>query len=303
MNTTTHIYKFFPMNSINKMSKIVLVAMFTFFVQSVKAQSNANSILDWTYEHIIFILAALVTILALSALAYVAKVTFGTYENEISGGAEMSQPVKKEDGFFKKLYNKSWNLIPMDREKDIDLGHDYDGIRELDNSLPPWWLYMFYITITWGAIYIYIYHISGIGKSQIESYNEEVNTAEIETKRYLALQSNSVDELSVVTLSDAASLANGKKIYVANCAACHGMEGQGLVGPNFTDKYWKHGGDIKDLFKTIKYGVTDKGMQAWGSTIPPTGIQEVASYILTLQGTNPPNPKAPEGELYEPEAK
>ena len=87
----------------------------------------------------------------------------------------------------------------------------------------------------------------------------------------------------------------------ARCAGgwpCHGQKGEGLVGPNFADEYWIHGGGIKNVFKVIKYGVPDKGMIAWQAQLKPADMQKVGSYILTLQGTNPPNPKAPQGTIW-----
>ena len=206
-----------------------------------------------------------------------------------------------KESFFKRMYDKAWSLIPMDKEKEIDLGHDYDGIRELDNSLPPWWLYTFYFTILFGIGYLYIYHFSDIGMSQKEEYVAAMQEAEVQKREFLAAQVNSVDESNVVVLTDAGSLADGERIFKTNCAACHGQLGEGTVGPNLTDKYWIHGPAIQDIFKTIKYGVPEKGMIAWSSQLRPASMQKVASYIKTLEGTDPPNGKAAEGDLYEGE--
>jgi len=107
-----------------------------------------------------------------------------------------------------------------------------------------------------------------------------------------------LNEENVTITNDAAALANGKNTFIKNCAACHGQNGEGLVGPNFTDDYWIHGNKINDLFKTIKYGVPAKGMISWQTQLDPNQMQEVASYILTLRGSNPANPKAPEGTIY-----
>jgi cytochrome c oxidase cbb3-type subunit 3 len=107
-----------------------------------------------------------------------------------------------------------------------------------------------------------------------------------------------VDETSVVILTDAASLVKGKSSYITKCATCHGQYGEGLVGPNLTDAYWIHGGGIKDVFKTIKYGWPEKGMISWESQITPMEMQQISSYIITLKGTKPANPKAPQGIIY-----
>jgi cytochrome c oxidase cbb3-type subunit 3 len=106
-----------------------------------------------------------------------------------------------------------------------------------------------------------------------------------------------VDE-KTVTLADATGIAEGDKLFHSNCYACHGAKGEGGVGPNLTDNYWLHGGTINDVFKTIKYGWPDKGMQAWEKMYSPIQIKNLASYIKTLAGTNPPNPKAPQGDLF-----
>ncbi len=196
--------------------------------------------------------------------------------------------------------DKLWNLVPKEKEQDIDLGHDYDGIRELDNSLPPWWLWLFYICIFWSAVYLWYYHVSDRGVNQETEYINEMAAAEDAKALYLASQANSVDEKSVTVLTDEAAIAEGKDIYVANCLVCHGANGEGGVGPNFADKYWVHGGSINDIFSTIKYGVPEKGMISWKAQLRPAAMQKVASYILTFQGTNPENQKAPEGEIYEP---
>ena len=197
--------------------------------------------------------------------------------------------------------DKLWNLVPKEKEQDIDLGHDYDGIRELDNSLPPWWLWLFYICIFWSAVYLWYYHVSDRGPSQEEEYIHEMAAAEDAKSRYLASQANAIDETSVIVVNDEVALAEGKEIYVANCLVCHGAQGEGGVGPNFTDKYWIHGGSVNDIFSTIKYGVPEKGMISWKAQLRPAAMQKVASYILSFQGTNPENQKAPEGELYEPQ--
>lgn len=198
------------------------------------------------------------------------------------------------------ISEKAWNLVPKDKEADIDLGHEYDGIRELDNSLPPWWLWLFYGTIIWAAVYLWYYHVSDKGPSQEQEYIAAMEMGEAEKAKFLATQADAIDEKTVTLLTAEADLAEGKEIYTANCLVCHGANGEGTVGPNFTDKYWIHGGSINNLFTTIKYGVPEKGMISWKSQLRPGAMQKVASYILSLQGTNPPNQKAPQGDLYDP---
>ncbi|HVD98915.1 MAG TPA: cbb3-type cytochrome c oxidase N-terminal domain-containing protein [Cytophagaceae bacterium] len=184
--------------------------------------------------------------------------------------------------------------VPIEREHEILLDHNYDGIRELDNKLPPWWVYLFYGTIVFAVIYIWFYHFSGNGSLQEQEYKQELAEAEIQMK----LSASKVDENSVTLLTSADKIKNGEAIYTANCSPCHGKKGEGGVGPNLTDNYWLHGGGIKNVFKTVKYGVPVKGMIPWQTQLGPSQIQEVASYVITLKGTNPPNPKASQGELY-----
>ena len=207
-----------------------------------------------------------------------------------------------EESYLSKMWKRMQGTVPLSKEEDILFDHEYDGIRELDNKLPPWWVGMFYITIAIAAVYLYVYHVSDIGLSSAQKYEVEMETAKKEVEAYLATRADNIDESNVELATDPADIAAGQEIYMAQCVVCHGPSGEGGVGPNFTDKYWIHGGDIKDLFRTIKYGVPEKGMISWSSQLRPSQMQQVASYILTMQGTNPPNGKAPEGELYEPPA-
>jgi cytochrome c oxidase cbb3-type subunit 3 len=188
--------------------------------------------------------------------------------------------------------------VPVAREKEIDLGHEYDGIRELDNRLPPWWVGLFYVTLIWGFAYFVYYHVLDKGPLQEEEYAIEMALAEKEKEAYLSKAAEKVNETNVKALLSDADLSKGKQIYSTYCAACHGNAGEGGVGPNLTDKYWLHGGGIKNIFKVIKYGVPAKGMISWQTQLKPSEIQQVASYILTLQGTNPPNAKEPQGQEY-----
>jgi cytochrome c oxidase cbb3-type subunit 3 len=187
--------------------------------------------------------------------------------------------------------------IPLEKEADMLLDHDYDGIKELDNALPPWWKYGFYITIVVAVFYILKFEVWHTGMNPTQEYAEEMTASKIQTDAYLASAKENVDENSVVQL-DAAGAAQGKILFAKTCTPCHLAEGQGSVGPNLTDDYWIHGGAIKDIFKTIKYGYPDKGMQSWQTTYSPIQLQQLATYIRTLKGTNPPNPKAPQGDLY-----
>lgn len=218
------------------------------------------------------------------------------------GAISIDQPSvrSQEKSFLQKLYDKAWNIAPKGKEAEIVLDHDYDGIKELDNSLPPWWVWLFYGTIIFSGAYLWYYNISSKGPNQLQEYEISMEVAELQKAQQLSNQGNMIDETSVVALTDEADIAEGKEIYITNCAVCHGHEGEGLVGPNFTDKYWIHGGSVNNIFSVIKYGVPEKGMISWKDQLRPAAIQKVSSYILTFQGTNPPNQKEKEGELYEP---
>ena len=193
---------------------------------------------------------------------------------------------------------EKWNgSVAIEKEADIMLDHDYDGIRELDNNLPPWWKYGFYLTIVFAFVYLFRFHISHTGKLQLAEYDQQLLQAKYEMAEYRKKAANLVDENNATLLTDGSSLASGKKIYKDNCVACHGNAGEGGVGPNLTDDYWLHQDDVKDVFKTIKYGYPEKGMKSWQQDLGAKQIHEVASYIKSLRGTHPANPKEPQGEL------
>jgi cytochrome c oxidase cbb3-type subunit 3 len=193
------------------------------------------------------------------------------------------------------------NFKPIEEEAKIDTGHNYDGIRELDNIIPPWFTTAFVLTILFGIVYLYRYHIARSAPLQIEEYEIQMAKADLEHDEFLKREANSIDESSI-TLMTGADLDAGRKVFVTLCAACHKMDGGGLVGPNLTDDYTLHGGSLQDVFKTIKYGVPEKGMISWKEQLSPMQMAQVSNYVLTLRGTNPPDAKEKQGELYIPEA-
>lgn len=212
-----------------------------------------------------------------------------------------------------KLNRLSWwdrfnKLRPVTQEAELDLGHEYDGIRELNNRLPPWWLYGFYATIIIGAIYLWRYHISHTGPSSEEEYKMEVARAEKKTQAYLKAKGENIDENTVTLLTAAEDIEAGRKIFSKGaCIGCHGDDASGMVagmpgaGPNLRDDYWIHGGNVKDIFKTIKYGVTGK-MQPWASSYSAKEMAQIASYLKSLHGTKIEKGKEPQGELYKEES-
>lgn len=221
--------------------------------------------------------------------------------------AETATGLKAEPKKPKRTLASIWarmnSFKPVEQEKDIEMAHEYDGIRELDNRLPPWWLWGFYITIVFAAVYLWRYHVSETAPLSEEEYNISVARAEAEVEEYLKKKGESVNENTVVYLAEAADIANGSKIFSTSCIACHGAKGEGnVVGPNLTDEYWLHGGDIKSIFKTIKYGVDGKGMASWQSTYSPKEMAQLASYIKSIGGSNPEGAKEPQGVLYKEES-
>lgn len=265
---------------------------------------KTNPAWSWILNNMIFIIAGLIitgVFMALWNLTNSIMIDKGRQYLRAKGIEPSPKPKQSSETFISKWYKKSWNLVPIEKEADIQLDHNYDGIRELDNSLPPWWLYGFYLSIIVGIGYLYVYHYSDLGLTQHEEYEIAISEGERQKFEFAARQVNTIDEKNLVSLTDEKSLAVGGGAFKISCAACHGQEGQGGVGPNLTDKYWIHGGSVAQIYKTIKNGVPEKGMIAWKSQLQPTTMHKIASYIQTLQGTNPPNPKAPQGDLYEEE--
>jgi cytochrome c oxidase cbb3-type subunit III len=188
--------------------------------------------------------------------------------------------------------------VPIEKEADIMLDHNYDGIKELDNNLPPWWKWGFYLTIVWGLVYLFHYHVFATGKLQKAEYYNEIAMADAENQARAEKMKDFVSADNVTPLTDASAISAGKEIFTKNCVACHGANGEGGVGPNFTDEFWIHGGGIKNIFKVVTNGVPAKGMISWKSQLSPKQIQQVGSYILTFQGTKPANPKEPQGDIW-----
>lgn len=213
-----------------------------------------------------------------------------------AGHDDIPDPEAEKANSFMQLLTDS---VPVEREEEVMTDHDYDGIVELDNNLPPWWLAGFYITIVASVIYIFYYHVYHDGNKQIRELTEAIEAEEqrLEARRAAGF---GFDESDLDVLTATAELNKGKEIYDANCVACHAADGGGGVGPNLTDEYWIHGGAIEDIYKVIKEGVTEKGMIAWENQLSPTQMHQVASYVYKMR-ENPVEGKEPQGEKYTPE--
>jgi cytochrome c oxidase cbb3-type subunit 3 len=205
----------------------------------------------------------------------------------------------KDSPLFKRIMKALTKSEPLENEGQLLLDHDYDGIKELDNSLPPWWVYLFYGCIAFAAIYLVRFEIMG-GDNQETELKKEMAQAKIDVATYMKTAPDNMDEKTVTLLTDPADLAEGKTIFMTNCIACHRADAGGQIGPNLTDDHWILGGGIKNVFHTITNGGRDgKGMISWKTNgLKPKQIQKVASYVLSLQGSNPKDPKAPDGEVW-----
>jgi len=275
-------------NNIFKDLKMKLITIFFLFITVNTAFASGESDFPPNYYDIIALVLLLIVMIAFLGLIFVES------RKELANKKEISLIARI--GLF---FNRS---VPIEKEDDILLDHNYDGIKELDSRVPPWYTGLFYVTIIFAVYYMLNFHVFNTGKLMYEEYEEEMQFASLQ-KAELLNTGSLVTEENVTVLTDNASLFSGKEIYDVNCVACHSADGGGLVGPNFTDEYWVHGGGIKNIFSTIKYGVPAKGMISWQTQLNPLQIQEVSSYILTFQGKTSLSPKAPEGEVWvEPES-
>ncbi|MBI3850265.1 MAG: c-type cytochrome [Verrucomicrobia bacterium] len=179
-----------------------------------------------------------------------------------------------------------------DQNDPLLLDHEADGIRELDNKLPRWWVWLFYITIIFAAIYLSYYHVFDLGKLSAAEYEEERAAGEKLKSATMTKFESTIGSLE--PSKEPAVLNAGRQTFMTLCAPCHRPDGGGLVGPNLCDDYWIHGSNFVDNVKTIWNGVPEKGMITWKTTLNPKQIHEVASFIYTFRGTKPPNPKPPE---------
>lgn len=218
--------------------------------------------------------------------------------NALSAERAMEQKKENDFAWFKNIMAKLWDTAPMEKEAEIIMDHNYDGIQELDNTLPPWWKYGFYASILFAIIYMVRFEILG-ADNQIVELEKEVAAATIAIEEYKKTAKDLIDANSVVQLTEVADLEAGENIYNTTCVACHRIDGGGGIGPNLADDHWILGGGIKNIFNTISEGGrSGKGMVAWKQSLKPSEIQQVASYVMSLSGTNPADGKAPEGDIW-----
>lgn len=248
---------------------------------------------------LLFLFLVLFILIAIeSIVASVKNILYQSLDEEAKARYDAKRNQVPQFNWLKNTYKKLLGSRPIQEEHEIILDHNYDGIKELDNNLPPWWLYSFYISILFAAVYLARYHIFD-GKNQYDELEIEYAEAKIAIENYKKTAKNLVDINTVELLTDPADLAAGKTIYEVNCIACHKADGGGGIGPNLTDSHWILGGGIKNVFKVVSEGGrAGKGMISWKQSLKPIEMAQVSSYVLQFQGTTPAEPKAPEGDIW-----
>ena len=276
---------------------LIIVGITEYFIDS----GDTYAFIKYPLLQVALLVVLLFLIAAEMILAAIENVMFKTLSPEAKERYMGAREARMKKYDLRAIYRKLMGTRPISEEGELELDHNYDGIRELDNKLPPWWLYSFYASIIFAAGYLAYYHIFD-GDSQLDEYEQEMIAAKNAVEEYKKNAPDLVSAENVTLLTDASDLEEGKSIFQTNCVACHAADGGGGIGPNLTDEYWILGGGIKNVFHTISEGGrAGKGMVSWKSTLKPTQIQQVASYVLSLQGTTPANPKEPQGDIWEAE--
>ncbi|WP_405295773.1 cbb3-type cytochrome c oxidase N-terminal domain-containing protein [Algibacter sp. Ld11] len=275
----------------------IIFAATEYFVDS----GEKPAFIEFTAVQLFLILVLLILIAIEGVIGALENVMLHKLDEE----AKARFLAEKEFGYkftwIKETYTKLLGQKPIEQEGEIILDHNYDGIKELDNNLPPWWVYAFYISIVFAVVYMFRYQVFN-GDNQFDELENELAEARIAIEEYKKTAKDLVDINTVTLLTDASDLKAGQTIFETNCVACHMADGGGGIGPNLTDKYWILGGDIKNVFKTISEGGrSGKGMIAWKAQLKPAQMAQVSSYVLSLQGTTPANPKDPQGDIWEAE--
>lgn len=272
----------------------LIFGLMEFFIDS----GDKPAIIEYPITQFFMLLVLMILIAIELILGSIENIMFQTLSEEGKERYLETKSKKFEWTWAKNLMKKLTKSRSIEREGEIVLDHNYDGIRELDNVLPPWWVYLFYATIVFSVVYLVRFHVIG-DYTQEQEYEQQVAEAKIAIEEYKRTAKDLVDASTVELLTDDADLSAGEKIFQTNCVACHMADGGGGIGPNLTDEHWILGGGIKNVFTTISEGGRDgKGMVAWKQSLKPAEIAQVASYVITLGGTTPANPKEPEGEIW-----
>lgn len=272
----------------------IIVGLVEYFVDS----GNQPAFMEQPVV-LLFLLLVLLVIIAIEGIvASMDNILFQSLDEEGKARYLAARNKTPQLTKLKAWYEKLVGTKPIEEEGEIILDHNYDGIKELDNNLPPWWVYGFYATIVFALVYMVRYHVFD-AKDQFEEYEIEYAEANRAIEEYKKTAKNLVDINTVEVLADASDLNAGKALYEANCVACHMADGGGGIGPNLADEHWILGGGIKNVFKTISEGGrAGKGMVAWKTSLKPLEMAQVASYVLQFEGTTPANPKEAEGDIW-----
>ncbi|MEN9598330.1 MAG: hypothetical protein RL596_641 [Bacteroidota bacterium] len=281
---------------------VAIIIFSLLFSNTLLAQTNAlhqSAYFSAATVQILFWILGL-EIVAILYLSYQIHSVLSVQTEELS----MSASVTKKR-FFSKWVSRIGKKNSDEEALALDLGHNYDGIRELDNNIPSWWKYGFVFSIVFGVVYLYNYHIAYSKPLQQEELRIDIQAAADQHALYLENAANNIDENNVAVLGTEDTEA-GKMLFIkpGACATCHGENGSGMVngiagiGPNLTDEYWLHKGDIKSIFYSIKYGWPEKGMKSWKDDYSPKQIAQLASFIKSLEGTNPQPAKEKQGVLF-----
>jgi cytochrome c oxidase cbb3-type subunit 3 len=293
-----------------KIAALFLMLLMSFALQAQNVAMQTKSFWDDPINHpllplylvmtFVFIVVVLVSFVAIYLVRVLAL--FNTLA-EKERAEKLGMVYKPKASWWTRFSEQMNAAVPLEDEKSIEMDHSYDGIKELDNHLPPWWTYLFYATIVWSVVYIVVFHVMDTLPLSENEYQIEVAQAEEQARLLKSLRPQAeVDENKLVFSSDSVKLIeHGKSVFTANnCGSCHRNDGGGnSIGPNLTDQYWLHGGHIKSVFGTIKNGFVEKGMPAWGKALSPEEVRDVAYFVLSLQGTKPANAKAPQGDVYQ----
>ena len=265
-------------DKLKKAKLLIVISLLS--TTSFAADGNSES-MDMVFSN-----TAFWSILAIDLCIVLAILYFAMFANKVVN-------TSTSESLPTSVFASFTNAVDIDKEDSILLDHEYDGIRELDNDLPPWWKYGFYITIVWGVLYYPYYHYFNTDGLQTGEYLAEMAEGEKQIAEYKAANPNMVNAETVTLLTDAADIAKGKEMYETNCVACHAGNGGGGIGPNLTDNTWIYGGDIKGVFNTVSEGA-ENGMIAWKDILNPEKIQAVSSYVLSMDDAE--GGKAPQGE-------
>ena len=272
----------------------LIFGLMEYFIDS----GDKPAIIAYPLTNVFLLLMLLILIAIELILGAIESVMFNTLSAEAKERYLAKKQSRSEWTWVKRTYKRLLGTKPVEEEQEIILDHNYDGIRELDNKLPPWWVYMFYVTVIFGLVYMARFHIFGGYDQQLE-YEREIAAAQEAVEAYKKTAKDLVDVNTVELLTGQTDLKAGETIFTTNCVACHRADGGGGIGPNLTDDYWILGGGIKNVFNTISEGGRPgKGMVSWKTNLKPNEMAQVASYVLSLHGATPTDPKEAEGDLW-----